>query len=161
LTIAAILATSIFFIPQALAALTSVQVVTNIGIVTTQSKNINDALSTLPVSPSSSQLASMSTTVVNGFQAIISSLANDDTAMQTTPPFTVQSDCDAVVAALSTVSSFVQIHQTLLSTVIGKHTIFAQFGATAPITAVLRTLEGAIDSFAYGLIALIPCGRPP
>ena len=36
-------------------------------------------------------------------------------------------------------------YQALLSTVIGKHGIFAQFGITAPITAVFRTLEAHID----------------
>ena len=33
----------------------------------------------------------------------------------------------------------------LLATVIGKHGIFAQFALTAPVAAVLRTLEATID----------------
>ena len=37
------------------------------------------------------------------------------------------------------------VHQALLSTVIDKQTIFAQFGHTAPIAAILRTLEAGID----------------
>ena len=37
------------------------------------------------------------------------------------------------------------VNQALLSTVIDKHTIFAQFGDTAPIAAILRTLEASID----------------
>ena len=42
------------------------------------------------------------------------------------------------------------VHQALLSTVIGKHSIFAQFGLTAPILVVLRSLEAIIDvSFWY------------
>ena len=40
---------------------------------------------------------------------------------------------------------FVNVHQLLLSTVIGQHSIFAQFALTAPIAAVLRTLEAGID----------------
>ena len=40
---------------------------------------------------------------------------------------------------------FVKVHQLLLSTVIGKHSIFAQFGVTAPIAAILRSLEAGID----------------
>jgi hypothetical protein len=71
----------------------------------------------------------------------------------------------------------VEVHQALLATVIGKHAIFAQFAVTAPIAAVLRTLEAIIDvclhlfmpcmrftdgspvqSFAFAMIDLIPCG---
>jgi len=37
------------------------------------------------------------------------------------------------------------IHQAVLATVIGKHSIFAQFGVTAPIAAILRLLEAGID----------------
>jgi hypothetical protein len=40
---------------------------------------------------------------------------------------------------------FVRVHQQLLATVIGKHGIFAQFGVTAPIAAILQSLEAAID----------------
>ena len=79
--------------------------------------------------------------------------------MQATPPF-ADPDALLVVAALRAVSlvesislplliclrkKFVGVHQNLLSTVIGKHGIFAQFGVTAPIAAVLRTLEAGID----------------
>lgn len=38
-----------------------------------------------------------------------------------------------------------RVHQALLATIIGKHSIFAQFGLTAPIVAVLRTLESGVD----------------
>jgi len=37
------------------------------------------------------------------------------------------------------------IEQALLSTVIGKHGIFAQFEFTGPILQVLRNLEARID----------------
>ena len=66
----------------------------------------------------------------------------------------------------------------LLATVIGKHSIFAQFAVTAPIAAVLRSLEATIDvspiesqcapysntvlyqSFAFAMIDLIPTQTP-
>ncbi|KAF5318807.1 hypothetical protein D9619_010861 [Psilocybe cf. subviscida] len=51
---------------------------------------------------------------------------------------------------------FIAVHQTLFGTVIGKHGIFAQFGAAGAILAVLQSLEGAVDAFAFSLIALIP-----
>ncbi|KAJ7882369.1 hypothetical protein B0H14DRAFT_3433473 [Mycena olivaceomarginata] len=154
LSIAAILATSILH-PVALAALTVNDVVTNIGIVTNVSVNINNALTPLSTSTTGPDVVSLGQTLVGQFTVIINNLSADITAMQATPPFTVQADCDAIVVALD---SFVEVHQALLATVIGKHAIFAQFAVTAPIAAVLRTLEAIIDSFAFAMIDLIPCG---
>jgi len=47
---------------------------------------------------------------------------------------------------------FVTVHQNLLSVVIGKHGPLAQFGVTAPVAAVLRTLEGGIDVSTFFLV---------
>ncbi|KAJ7315714.1 hypothetical protein DFH08DRAFT_820287 [Mycena albidolilacea] len=149
LSIAAILTTSIIH-PVALAALTVNDVVTNIGIVTNVSVKINNVLTPLSTSTTDPDVVSL-----GQFTVIINNLSADITAMQATPPFTVQADCDAIVIALD---SFVEVHQALLATVISKHAIFAQFAVTAPIAAVLRTLEVIIDSFAFAMIDLIPCG---
>ncbi|KAJ7330829.1 hypothetical protein DFH08DRAFT_966584 [Mycena albidolilacea] len=146
-----IAATTLIFSGKALAALTPDQVVGNINIVTSVSGNINSVLGGLSTTPTPSQAQTISQTVVTGFQTIINDLAGDVTAMQATPPFS--DGADLIVAALT---DFVRVHQALLSTVIGKHTIFAQFGLTGPITAVLRSLEAGIDSFAFALIAMIP-----
>lgn len=40
---------------------------------------------------------------------------------------------------------FVEVHQALLSTIIGKKGIFANYAAAQPITAALRSLEAGID----------------
>ncbi|KAJ7190088.1 hypothetical protein GGX14DRAFT_580120 [Mycena pura] len=136
----------------ALAALTPAQVVTNIGIVTTVSGDINSILSTLSTSTTASDVATMGQTVVTDFTTIVNNLAGDTTAMQATPPFG-DADAQLIVVALD---DFVHVHQTLLATVIGKHSIFSQFGVTAPITAILRSLEAGIDSFAFAMIDLIP-----
>ncbi|KAF7328461.1 hypothetical protein MSAN_02482600 [Mycena sanguinolenta] len=63
-----------------------------------------------------------------------------------------------VVSLITALNNFVAVHQDLLATVIGncKCSIFAQFQVTAPIAAVLRSLEAAIDSFAFALIHVIP-----
>ncbi|KAJ7870919.1 hypothetical protein B0H14DRAFT_3439728 [Mycena olivaceomarginata] len=144
-------ATTLVFSGKALAALTPDQVTGNIKIVTSVSGNINSVLVGFSTTPTPSQAQTISQTVVTGFQTIISDLAGDVTAMQATPPFS--DGADLIVTALR---DFVGVHQALLSTVIGKHTIFAQFGLTAPITAVLRSLEAGIDSFAFALIDMIP-----
>ncbi|KAJ6630004.1 hypothetical protein B0H10DRAFT_2208153 [Mycena sp. CBHHK59/15] len=157
ISIAAIFATlSIFFFPNvALAGLTPADVVKNIGIVTEVSKTIDITLKGLTTSTTPVQVVAISKTIVTQFTTIVSSISTDITAMKATPPFTIEADCLLVVNALN---QFVQVHQALLSTVIGKHSIFAQFLVTAPIAAVLRGLEAIIDAFAFSLINLIPCG---
>ncbi|KAJ7094781.1 hypothetical protein C8R44DRAFT_749368 [Mycena epipterygia] len=151
-SIATILASAIFSSSGALAAMTLDDLHTNIIQLTAESQRILDALT--PLSPSSGSLViTIGVNVAQGFQTIITTISTDMTAMQATPPF-VGVICTPIVNALVT---FVEVHQALLSTVIGKHSIFAQFGATAPIAAILRTLEGAIDALAFGLIDLIPC----
>ncbi|KAH9474941.1 hypothetical protein JR316_0012039 [Psilocybe cubensis] len=72
--------------------------------------------------------------------------------MNTTPPFTD----DLAGPIVDALTDFVKVHQILLSTVIGKQSIFAQFLLTAPIAAALRALESEVDFFAFSLIALIP-----
>ncbi|KAM0743908.1 hypothetical protein ACQRIT_001222 [Beauveria bassiana] len=71
---------------------------------------------------------------------------------QAVPPYTETNQqliCDAL-------ATFVQVHIALLSTVIGKSGLLSYTPLTAPIGAVLRTLEGVVDTLAFGIIALIP-----
>ncbi|KAM3535570.1 hypothetical protein MY4038_001255 [Beauveria bassiana] len=71
---------------------------------------------------------------------------------QAVPPYTETNQqliCDAL-------ATFVQVHIALLSTVIGKSGLLSYKPLTAPIGAVLRTLEGVVDTLAFGIIALIP-----
>jgi len=143
---------TVFLAQVALAALTPDQVVENIKTVTTVSANINVAIGALTPKSSGSTVISISKTTVIGFNTIITDIGADVTAMQSTPPF---NDVDAQLV-VNVLVDFVKVHQLLLATVIGKHGILAQFGVTAPVAAVLRTLEAGIDSFALGLIALIP-----
>lgn len=48
------------------------------------------------------------------------------------------------------------VHQELLKTVIGKHGILSLTPFTQPIAAVLRTLEGGVDTLAFGIIDSVP-----
>ncbi|KAJ7190646.1 hypothetical protein GGX14DRAFT_407807 [Mycena pura] len=140
----------------ALAALTPAQVVTNVGIVTTTSGNLNTVLGGLSTSSSPAVVASTSQTVVTDFTTIVNALVADAAAMAATEPFD-DADAQPVVNALD---EFVAVHQTLLSTVLSKHSIFAQFQVTAPIVAVLSDLEDEIDTFALAMINLIPTETP-
>ncbi|KAJ5278755.1 hypothetical protein N7478_004127 [Penicillium angulare] len=51
---------------------------------------------------------------------------------------------------------FVQVHQQLLSTVIGKHGILSLTPFTKPIAAVLEQLEGGVDTLAFLIIDSVP-----
>jgi hypothetical protein len=147
-----VLFASLLVAKDALAALSVSQVVANIGIVTTVSGNLNGAISQLSTSSSPSDVQAAANTAQASFNTIINDLNGDTSAMESTPPF---GDADSETIKNS-LDDFVQVHQTLLGTVIGKHSIFAQFGVTAPIAGVLRTLEATIDSFLFAMINLIP-----
>ncbi|KAJ7182507.1 hypothetical protein C8R43DRAFT_1228911 [Mycena crocata] len=138
------------------ASMTSADVVKNIDTVTTVSAKITASLDTITTRTTLSGVTVVAKEVTGYFHTIIVSITADIAIMKGSPPFTAAADCKAIAGALI---KFVQVHQLVLSTVIGKHSIFAQFGLTAPIAAVLRTLEGGIDAFAFALIALIPCEK--
>ncbi|KAJ7094779.1 hypothetical protein C8R44DRAFT_951397 [Mycena epipterygia] len=152
-SIATILASVIFFSSGALATMTLDDLHTNIIQLTAESQAMVNALTPLSPTTTGPQVTTIGTTLAQGIQTIVTTINNDISVMQVTPPF-VNVVCTPIVNALV---DFVEVHQALLSLVIGKHSIFAQFGATAPITAILRTLEAAIDALAFGLIDLIPC----
>lgn len=62
-------------------------------------------------------------------------------------------DSKLVINALVT---FVQVHQALLSVVIGKHGVLAQFGPFGePIRQALVALELVVDTLAFAIIALL------
>ncbi|KAF5318808.1 hypothetical protein D9619_010860 [Psilocybe cf. subviscida] len=136
----------------ALAALTPAQVVSNINNVAIISGNANSALVSLSGSSSFTQVKNTGESLATSFNLIITNVNAAVAAMSVTPAFT-DIQADSVVGALN---GFITIHQTLLGTVIGKRSFFGQFGATAPIAAVLRSLETCVDGFAGSLIALIP-----
>ncbi|KAJ7070396.1 hypothetical protein B0H15DRAFT_807112 [Mycena belliarum] len=147
-----VLAILVLTVSSALAALTGPQVVVNINQVATVSGNINSVLGGLSASTSPADVIAMSKTLVTSFTAIIQDLTGDITAMQATPPL-ADAAAQTIVTALD---NFVFVHQALLATVIGQHSVFSRFGVTSPIAAVLRSLEATIDSFAFAMIDLIP-----
>ncbi|KAN0128113.1 hypothetical protein V8E53_013211 [Lactarius tabidus] len=138
----------------ALAGLTVQQVVDNIGIATTVSGNAANALSQITPTSPPNVIENTGQQLVTNFNTIISDLQGDITAMQATTPLT---DCTVAQPIIDALRTFVNVHQTLLATVIGKHGILAQFGVTAPVATVLQSLEAVIDSFAFAMINMIPC----
>ncbi|KAJ7101774.1 hypothetical protein C8R44DRAFT_887954 [Mycena epipterygia] len=90
--------------------------IVNIRQLTTVSSTINSALPLL----SRSRLPSRC------FTTIVNTITTDVSLMSASPPLT--GTCDVIVVALV---DFVQVHQALLATVFGKHSIAAQFGLTS------------------------------
>ncbi|KAF5328341.1 hypothetical protein D9619_013315 [Psilocybe cf. subviscida] len=133
----------------------SSQVIIVVHTITTASDSLNTALSGLTTSLQLADVTSISKVLIQGFTTIVANLAKAVATFPFTPPFG-SSVSGTVVDALI---GFVRVHQALLATVIGKHSIFAQFGLTAPIAAVLRTVEAGVDTFAFQLINLIPDKR--
>ncbi|KAF7343079.1 hypothetical protein MVEN_01738300 [Mycena venus] len=138
--------------PGTVAQLTANQIVAAINLVTNISQNSNDVLTPLSTSTAGDQVQVTSQTLVNNINMIISNIAADVTAIEATLPFPPEVPGGAIVAALD---NFVAVHQAFLATVTGKHSIFAQFQVTAPIAAILRSLEATIDSLGSALINVI------
>ena len=51
---------------------------------------------------------------------------------------------------------FVDVHQALLETVIGKHGILKTIGVGSEVAVVLRGVEHVVDETAFALIAEVP-----
>ncbi|PPQ96027.1 hypothetical protein CVT25_013889 [Psilocybe cyanescens] len=146
----------VLFTQGALAALTPARLVTSIEAVTAASKDANTALVSISTSTKVADVKTSGKKLVAAFTTIVQSVTADVAAINVTPAF-ADDAADTVVNALT---DFVLVHQILLSTVIGKHSIFAQFAVTTPITAILRALEAQVDALAFGLINLIPTRKP-
>ncbi|KAF7372727.1 hypothetical protein MSAN_00478000 [Mycena sanguinolenta] len=142
----------IAIVPTALAGMTATQIVAAIDLISNMSQNSNNILSPLSTSTDAATVSSQSQTLVNNFNAIINEFQVATTALEATEPIDGEPGAD-IVAALD---NLVAVKQAFFATVIGKHSIFAQFQVTAPIAAVLRSLEAGIDSFAFTLINVVP-----
>jgi hypothetical protein len=98
--------------------------------------------------------------IPQGFSVIVNRVAAASSMISNSnPPMIALGDADAktVVSALTT---FVKVHQELLSVVIGKHGLLTLFLFSEPIRQALVSLEGTVDTFAFVLIAVIPTQQP-
>ncbi|KAF7359740.1 hypothetical protein MVEN_00698700 [Mycena venus] len=142
-------------------SMTPAQVVASINLVANISQNSNDVFTQLSTSTEGATVQTMSQVLVNDINTIISNLNATVTILEASGPLdTTEMDHSrrqtAGVTIVAALDNFVAVHQNFLATIIGKHSVFAQFQVTAPIAAVLRNLEVIIDSFAFALIDVIP-----
>ncbi len=124
---------------------TASQIATDINVIASAAEGLNakpDAL-TLSSSPADVQSAAQSTAA--GLSVMIGDLGADTTALGGC----AEPDSQAVADAFRNLTAATQ---RMLVTLIGKHSIFAQFSLTAPIATSLRSLETSFDSYTYALI---------
>ncbi|KAI0737927.1 hypothetical protein C8Q80DRAFT_283024 [Daedaleopsis nitida] len=139
--------------PAPRAAKTSPQDVENaIQMVTTMSSTLQTSVAKLDILTFPLQGGIIASGLGN-----ITNTVGQFTANLSGPPF---SDNDALVI-VDVLTTFVRVHQLLLSTIIGKHSLASMFFLTAPIADALRAIESVVDAFAFALIDLIPTQSGP
>lgn len=146
-----VLVLSLALCSQSANAATRVAIVGVFKTVTTMSHDLNAVVSGINEAnglTDGGKVAPAFQDIVNGVAAATSMLQNDADRTQLTA-----GDAKLVVAALT---DFVVVHQMLLATVIGKHGLLSMIPYSDPIRQALVNLEGAVDSFAFALIAFIP-----
>ncbi|PIL26727.1 hypothetical protein GSI_11206 [Ganoderma sinense ZZ0214-1] len=135
-------------------AQTSDQVISAIQSFITSSSNLDAEVTPL----NAVTFPTMGFIIAEGFNNITSAVNTFNAEFSAdTPPY----PDDAAVAVVDVFTAFVEVHQDLLNVVIGKHTLAAMFGFVAPIAAALRSLEGAVVTFAFALLSLVPTESGP
>ncbi|GAB7354445.1 hypothetical protein MBLNU459_g4933t1 [Dothideomycetes sp. NU459] len=138
-------------------SMSSEAMVANINNITQQSSNLMPVVMNIqaPVEVLGDSLRKRQTNpfepVINGFRDIITTAQDDITAMSGTPAYSdseAQPVCDAF-------TDFVKVHQELLKIVIGKSGLLESV-FLGPVASVLRTLEDAVDTLAFGIIDAVP-----
>jgi hypothetical protein len=132
----------------------TVKILEGFDNVTTQSNNLRIAVQTITIFNAGQQ----GFIIAEGFTTIIAKIAEGTTRVDSvsTGPLS-DDDAQLVVQALTT---FVQVHQALLQVIIGKHGLLTLVPFFEPIRLALVSLEAAIDTLAFDLIALIPTQQP-
>lgn len=146
-----VLVLSLAMCSQSANAATRVAIVGVFNTVTTMSHDLNVVVSGITLQNGGIQ----GLRVAPGFQNIVNGVAKATSMLQQDPSrkqLTV-ADAKLVVNALKT---FVHVHQILLATVISKHGLLTMIPYSEPIRQALVSLESAVDSFAFALIAFIP-----
>jgi len=93
--------------------------------------------------------------VINGVTQLITTANTDIQTMGASPTiFAVLSDEEDI---LETFTTFVEVHQQLLNTLIGKAGILNDLPLVGPpVAGALRTLEAVVDTLAFALIDSVP-----
>jgi hypothetical protein len=131
---------------------TSSQLVTDINVIASAAGSLNSQSGALTSSSSPGDVQSAAQSTAAGLGTMVSDFSADTTALAGCPALG-SADSQTVADAFGSLTT---VTRQLLSTLTGKHSIFAQFGVTAPITSSLRSLEAALDSATFALISVAP-----
>ncbi|KAK6529086.1 hypothetical protein TWF694_004304 [Orbilia ellipsospora] len=132
-------------------SVTPSDVAAGLRLLSTRTDQIEQELVVVTTSSSGATVSTKQYTVVNLLNTIIDDMRSQTDAFKATSPFSDTQD--EVMAQWTTLGGEVQ---ESMRTLLGKHSIFAQFGVTAPIAAVLRSYEEATDDFVAALVELVP-----
>ena len=136
---------------------TASQIVTDINAIASMAGGLTSQLGALTPSSSPGDVQSAAQSTVNGINTMSSQFDAAASALDGCPALG-SPDSASVANAFDSLAS--ATNQTL-STLIGDHPIFAQYGTTAPIASSLRTLESTFDSYAYALLSVAPSQQGP
>ncbi|KAI0975772.1 UVI-1 [Xylaria arbuscula] len=139
----------------AMAALTPQQISDAIKQVTTISQNLQTPANSITIVNAPLIVIGQGPfpQIITGFTQIVSTVSTVITQMDGTSPITNQADSDLI---FNTFRGFVRVHQELLSILIGKAGILEAVPFVGqPVAAVLRQVEGVVDTIAITLINLV------
>jgi hypothetical protein len=131
---------------------TASQIVTDINATASVAGGLNSQLGTLSSNSSPSDVQSVAQSTADGLNTMINELNADADALNGCPALG-SADSTSVANAFD---SLANATNQMLSTLVGDHPIFAQYGATAPIAYSLQALEGSFDSYTFALLAVAP-----
>jgi hypothetical protein len=136
---------------------TASQIVTDINAITTAAGDLTSQLGTLTPTSSLGNVQTAAQSTVNSINTMSSQFNTAASALGGCPALG-SSDSASVASAFDSLASATS---QALSTLTGKHPIFAQYGFTAPIASSLRNLEAAFDSYAFALLTVAPSQQGP
>ncbi|KAI0805483.1 UVI-1 [Xylaria sp. FL0064] len=139
----------------AMAALTPTQIVTSIKQVTTISQQLQTPAQSITIVNAPLIVIGQGPfpQLISGFTQIVTTATSAIGQLDGTQPITADADATAVFDAFR---EFVRVHQALLNILIGKAGIIEQVPVVGqPVAAVLRQVEGVVDTIAITLINLV------
>jgi hypothetical protein len=131
---------------------TASQTATSLNALTAQTGNLNNRLSPLSTNSSASDVNVAARATVDALNTLTNDYAAQASALNGCSAYGA-SDSQRVSSAYT---GLINVTQATLATLIGKHSIFAQFQQTAPIAAVQRNLEASFDSDSLALLNVAP-----
>ncbi|KAK4458980.1 hypothetical protein QBC42DRAFT_340639 [Cladorrhinum samala] len=136
----------------ALAAIPPAEVVNNIKTLTAKSQALQAPAQTISIINGPLIIIGQGPfpKIIAGFADIVSTATTAISGMKNPGPITAPADATAIAEAFR---DFVRVHQALLNILIGKAGLFTTVPLIgAPVAAVLRQVEGVVDTIAFSLI---------